>query len=162
MQLGKSPGYPYQERRASLFRRSFHHFQSHHCLSTTVWVLKNSLQKWFSERCLSQGTERDRAGEGSSYALTKGPHHSVTTLWLECLLNETVCCWFIVNLNWSGVKPGQMLFQIPRRPLKFGMVSLAVLTFTRFRSHSSHHLARCPEPCPQILTLLRWHAARCC
>lgn len=66
---------------------------------------------------------------------------SVTTLWLECLLNETVCCWFIVNLNWTGVKPGQMLFQIPRRPLKFGMVSLAVLTFTRFRSYSLHHLA---------------------
>ena len=114
----------------ALFGSPFHCLQGHHCLSTTLWGLINPAQKWFSERCLKQRTERTHEGDGSSCALIKWPHHldhytlNLRVDWTHSPFlktrNHLLLSYCPPSLEWA------------QKPLRFRMVSLAVWVFWLF------------------------------
>lgn len=134
----ESPGYPNQEMRLSLCREVLY------TISKVVIVcqqlcgsLKPPTEMIFWE-VFEAGSRMRSCGRWQQLCpdqMIASPAHC-TMIW-ECAEGialfwqetETLCCWVLVHLNWNGIKPGQMVSQISTRPLRFWVVSLAVLSY---------------------------------
>lgn len=153
----KCPDRPDQERRRP-FIISPHHFQSYHCLSTTQWGLKNPPQNGFLWAVWSG--ERVHVGD-SSRSYQTADHLD------GCVLSACRTCGTFLTGNKSCLLPycQSQFRQSQAWPGGFPNTHKVLdsgwsVSHTLDPTVHSICQARCPEPRPQILTLLRWHGSQ--